>query len=481
VQHVIRSGKATNLRLARHGAGVTDGVFGNWYGFEVQESSQGQQDLNSDGDPFDLVYHFYDLDSGTTLNLGLARTAGVGGRFFVDPSADRCFLTVLESAQGALDLNGDGDIADSVLHTYDFSSRIVTNLELSAEDVLGFGSNGGSRSWNFANNWLFWPVDGSLHLHNLSTGITTNFGLAGQMFFSELFDFNRVPNGVPISFSERQGLDLNGDGDFEDGVFHVWDFSTGRLTNLRLDSNALLALSDNWLGFPVREPEQGEDLDGDGEIAGQVVHLHDLCAGRTTNLRLQGGVGSFEFYDERVRDFALSEEWLVFYVDEQAPDESVGQDRNGDGDTEDDVYYLHNLLSGSTTNLGLASSLGFGSQLSGSWLLLQSEQPDGWYLVDLRQDLASIFPGDCNLDGQLDISDGICLFGFLFLGSPKSLPCADGTPENSSNLRLVDWNADEQLDISDGIGLLTFLFLGGPPHASGCGCISIEECPDVCE
>ena len=36
-------------------------------------------------------------------------------------------------------------------------------------------------------------------------------------------------------------------------------------------------------------------------------------------------------------------------------------------------------------------------------------------------------PGDCNADGTVNVSDAICLFGFLFGGGVSELPCGDGS------------------------------------------------------
>jgi hypothetical protein len=86
-------------------------------------------------------------------------------------------------------------------------------------------------------------------------------------------------------------------------------------------------------------------------------------------------------------------------------------------------------------------------------------------------------PSDCNNDGNLDISDGICILGFLFTGVPSSLPCGDGTGAHPSNLRLTDANGDGILDVSDGPYVLNFLFNGGPPPVLGTSCVYIEDCP----
>ncbi|MBI4584067.1 MAG: lamin tail domain-containing protein [Planctomycetes bacterium] len=63
--------------------------------------------------------------------------------------------------------------------------------------------------------------------------------------------------------------------------------------------------------------------------------------------------------------------------------------------------------------------------------------------------------GDANQDGAADLSDGIKILNFLFLGE-ADFPCQDAGDVDDSG----------QVDISDPIGLLTYLFLGqGPPPA----------------
>jgi hypothetical protein len=63
--------------------------------------------------------------------------------------------------------------------------------------------------------------------------------------------------------------------------------------------------------------------------------------------------------------------------------------------------------------------------------------------------------GDCNADDDVNISDGIAVLGFLFLGGAEP-PCLDAC------------NPDDGVDlnISDGIAVLNFLFLGGPSPAA---------------
>ncbi len=64
--------------------------------------------------------------------------------------------------------------------------------------------------------------------------------------------------------------------------------------------------------------------------------------------------------------------------------------------------------------------------------------------------------GDSNVDTRFDISDAIQTLGFLFLGQPTTLGCADA----------ADANDDGRIDLSDAIYSLGFLFLGGIPLPS---------------
>jgi hypothetical protein len=89
-------------------------------------------------------------------------------------------------------------------------------------------------------------------------------------------------------------------------------------------------------------------------------------------------------------------------------------------------------------------------------------------------------PGDCNADGARDISDALCLLGFLFFGSPRYLPCDSGEPDERANLELLDLNGDERIDLSDPISLLGFLFLGRPAARSGEECEEIIGCSAAC-
>jgi hypothetical protein len=67
--------------------------------------------------------------------------------------------------------------------------------------------------------------------------------------------------------------------------------------------------------------------------------------------------------------------------------------------------------------------------------------------------------GDCNGDGQCDISDGIAALGIAFLGDPPS-DCMDG----------CDFNASGSNDITNAVYFFNFKFGGGPPLPKPTSC-----------
>jgi len=113
------------------------------------------------------------------------------------------------------------------------------------------------------------------------------------------------------------------------------------------------------------------------------------------------------------------------------------------------------------------------------------------------QGCANQLPGDCNQDGALDISDAVHLLGFIFLGSPATLPCGDGGIAHPSNGWLMSVNGplvavmgpvcsplgpppmvpELTIDLADAVYLLQYLFNNGPPPVQGTACIYIEDCP----
>jgi hypothetical protein len=86
---------------------------------------------------------------------------------------------------------------------------------------------------------------------------------------------------------------------------------------------------------------------------------------------------------------------------------------------------------------------------------------------------------------NLDISDGVCLLGYLFLGRPSRLPCGDGRLDRPSNVALLDANDDAAIELSDAVGVFGFLFGGNAPpplcvDRSCIQCVPVSGCPEAC-
>jgi hypothetical protein len=191
-------------------------VAGDLVAFRVPEAAQGGIDLNSDGDASDQVLQVFDAGTGISTNLGLA-----ADDFLLEGGL--AAFRVRESSQGDTDLNGDGDASDRVVHVFDAAAGITTNLGLAAWAVTGvegdlvafpvMESSQGRSDLNGDGD----AVDFVAHVFSATTGTTRNLGLATESRFAV------EGNIVAFRVWERgQGsTDLNGDGDTSDFILHV--------------------------------------------------------------------------------------------------------------------------------------------------------------------------------------------------------------------------------------------------------------------
>ena len=105
--------------------------------------------------------------------------------------------------------------------------------------------------------------------------------------------------------------------------------------------------------------------------------------------------------------------------------------------------------------------------LDGRMVALQADEDPGHLQL----------PADCDQDGELEISDAVCLLGVLLVNDP--VPCGDGT-FSGDNLTLLDANGDASGDISDAVYVILHLFGGGSPPVLGTACIPLDTCGDIC-
>lgn len=265
---VATDAQVTNLRLA--GASLPT-VNGNLVAFLVSESFQGA-DLNGDGDTDDDVVHVYNATTGITTNLALASSGNL------EVSGNLVAFVVRESAQGNTDLNGDGDTNDNfVVHVYHATTGITTNLALASNSSQALVSG------NLVAFLVSEPAQGNtnlngdtdtnddvVHVYNATTGITTNLGLASAG--SPEVSGNLV--AFLVSEPAQGNTHLNGDTDTNDNVVHVYDATTGITTNLGLQSSFFPRVSGNLVAFVVNESAQGNtDLNGDGDATDVVIHV----------------------------------------------------------------------------------------------------------------------------------------------------------------------------------------------------------------
>ena len=224
--------------------------------FVVREPTAGAGDLNGDGDTADAVVHVVNLESSETFNLGLAVPLLCDVAVFpprcspVQPVVGDSIVAFLvsEAAQGASDLNSDGDTFDDVLFVYDAKRAEVSSTELGV-------AHGTTRSVSFMT-FPFVPI---------------------------VFDDTVV---FLVGEREQGGVDLNDDGDVIDAVIHlIPPKKHHRVDNLALaaprigffQSPVLEASGDDkFVSVLVGEPEQGRDLNRDGDaddVITMTVHV----------------------------------------------------------------------------------------------------------------------------------------------------------------------------------------------------------------
>lgn len=103
-------------------------VEGNVVAFRTREKSQGDTDLNNDGDRDDDVLQAYDLATGQLVSSGMAvlpcPVEACDPRFPYRVSGEVVTFVTHEAAQGA-DLNGDGDSTDLVKQVFNVRKAVA--------------------------------------------------------------------------------------------------------------------------------------------------------------------------------------------------------------------------------------------------------------------------------------------------------------------------------------------------------------------
>ncbi len=148
----------------------------------------------------------------------------------------------------------------------------------------------------------------------------------------------------------------------------------------------------NRLLIPVMEQGDGVDLNNDGDLFDRVLHLHDIHSGTRINLGVS--IESISRPEERDR-------FVPFLVSELF---EGARDLNGDGDSQDLVIHVVDVVSGTVENLGVACSSG--GILSDNRLA---------FLV------SETFHGNQDLNGDLDANDEVVFVYEPLLGSLRNV------------------------------------------------------------
>jgi len=343
--------QTSNLGLAS--AGLPHGrAHGDLVAFAVSESGQ-SADLDGDGASDDQVLHVHRVSTGVTTNTGIG-VPPVGVLPVV--LGDRlCLTTVDEIGIGpaGADRNGDGDVADQVYAVYDAQTGTTRNLGLAAFALVNLPQvatvEGNVALFGVAEWDQGIDLDGDgdlfdfvLHRYDAGAASAVSLGLA-----LEPGPIALGPRHALFLVDEAsQGLDLDGDGDAIDRVVHTLALASGVITNLRLAALDVRGDGDLF-AFSVREPEQGAtDLDGDGAANDTVLHAYLAPSGTVRNLGRSLDISSSGTrYDVRG--------YVIAWVSAEGS-ASPGHDWNGDGDSGDGVLFTHHARSGVTRNSGLA-------------------------------------------------------------------------------------------------------------------------------
>ena len=271
VYHVydVAAGTATNLGLA--GTSFFIDAAGGELLFGVDEFAAGGADLNGDGDAGDSVFHTHEPSTGTTVNHGLALGFLTEELFVVD--GRRALFSVDEFSQGNTDLNSDGDASDGVLHHYEVVNAAIVNHGLAGFDVSLRSHRMAIGVSELSQGGIDLNADGDaqdtvIHVVDLESGVRTNLGVAGSLFQA----FTGASDALFGASEFQQGVDLNGDGDTNDSVLHAYDFFGGGLQNLGLAAG-VSAFDEGLQVANVLEISEGVDLNGDGDLNDGVLHL----------------------------------------------------------------------------------------------------------------------------------------------------------------------------------------------------------------
>jgi hypothetical protein len=242
-----------------------------------------------------------------------------------DVSGPATVFAVREAGVG--DLNGDGDMFDSVWHVYDAKEGTTTNLGMAAASVC-------------SDSFLPPPL-----LLCVPTTLTV---------------VDKKVSAVFVGENEQGATDLNGDGDSSDTVVAVYDGRTGAFMVVPLATAHVVltrfGIVCSWVPVPpaivgdtvvflVDERDHGGiDLNGDADAVDQVLHLFEVDTGHLVNVGLADATVPGPFGSppgtRNPLSLEISAQKVMMLVGEA---DQGGIDLNQDGDADDHVAVVVNV------------------------------------------------------------------------------------------------------------------------------------------
>lgn len=283
------------------------------------------------------------------------------------------------------DLNGDGDIDDTVLRCKNLTTGEVVNTGLIAsgahhsmdiyENIIAFvgeyskicyynittgtvseiGVTGSYPS--IYDNIITFVSQGAIHYFELTTQTLTDTEIRGNnpAIYENLIVFYTSPEFTIWTYDLRTGVavntgiiglnttlyetvvafetpefkvaeDLNGDGDTNDLVICYYDFETQTIINTGAVGN-YPSIYGNRIVFTTEEREVNQDLNGDGKIRGNIISYYDLETCKVINTQQPGTEP--DIYEDTIT-FYLWERW-------------AGRDLDGDGNYKDPIVDTYQI------------------------------------------------------------------------------------------------------------------------------------------
>ena len=418
-----RAGRALDFALA---ARVVVGADELWL-VQVRESEQGGRDGNGDGDALDELVYVLDLARGSgpaaLVASGLA-LASAAGAPLVACDGQAAAVAVDEAAQGATDLNGDGDALDRVLFVYRRELGRFEGLGLAVRALTVGGTLVACAVDEHDQDARDLDADGDatdsiVAVHDLADGSTTTLALRDSTPLA-------IADGkVALRLAERAGLDLTLDGD--DQTTPSSSSTTAYGDSSEHDPGARerrCRRADGTFGVSVSERGQGRDLSGDGDPDDAVFHVYDPARGYSLDLGLFVPLHPPPVVDGQ-RHFA-------------ARARAAGaHDVNGDGDREDLV-----VASGSPPRAAPRHRARDGgpADLIGDWLGVSVPES-----MQGARDLDGDGAADGNVVHVIELATGrienLDLDAFVLHGTDERVFLAP-----YEGLARVDWNGDGDQD-----------------------------------